>query len=76
MFDNKERNRYYGLRVGDIVEERAFGSVRRGEVIMLGPLDNNACLVNVEKSPVYAEAQKCVCEWCTIITKVEDRVDL
>lgn len=70
MFDNKERTRYYGLRIGDIVEEIVYGSSIKGEVWEL-LWDNNAAYVKTEKDKIV----KCVAEWCNILTKVEDRDD-
>ncbi|PZR78225.1 MAG: hypothetical protein DI537_42405 [Stutzerimonas stutzeri] len=63
---NEARTRWYGLRVGDLVEE-LFGSVkRRGRVTELHTMDNNGCTVEVDGKPV-----KMVCEWCWIIEKVD-----
>lgn len=70
---NVDRNRYYGLRVGDIVSPKDLrgNEWNRGtaEVIEYGHMDNNE---------VYIRAQDgtethWVAEWCDIITKVEDR---
>lgn len=66
--DNKDRTRWYGLRPGDIVEERAFGSVRRGKVVNLHTTDQNGCTIKVN-----GKEGKAVCEWCTVIERVEDR---
>ena len=65
---NENRNRWYGLRVGDLVEERAFGQSRRGLITDLHMMDQNGCTVDVDGKPM-----KFVCEWCSIIEKVEDR---
>lgn len=69
QFDNENRNRYYGLRVGDIVEERAFSSVLKGEVIEYC-MDNNRVYIRTEQGNHVSV----VCEYCTIIEKVEDKI--
>lgn len=73
-FDNEERRRYYGKRVGDIVENwSSFGvKGRHGEVVGYGLLDNNRIEVMWDG---LEEPQDEVAEWMTIITKVEDRPD-
>lgn len=71
IFDNAERRRYYGIRIGDIVEENAFGIKTRGEVMGYGLLDNNKVYANVEGDLTI----DFIPEWCTIITRVEDRTD-
>ena len=69
MFDNKNRTRYYGLRVGDIVEEYLGKECsREGEVIEYGFMDNNAVIVKNK----FGDHVKCVAEWCTIIRRVEE----
>ena len=67
-FDNKERTRHYGLRVGDIVYQKFGRGIFSGEVIELNPMDNNAVFVRNDEGVV----SKCVAEWCTIIKKVEE----
>jgi len=67
-FDNENRSRYYGLRVGDIVEQKAFGTSSKGEVIGYGFLDNNRVYVRLESG----EETDFIAEWCEIIKKVED----
>lgn len=67
-FDNSERRRYYGLRVGDIIRCYAYG-ITKAEVVGYGFLDNNAVMVQEEGK----EPRKVIAEWCDIITKVEDR---
>jgi hypothetical protein len=66
---NINRNRYYGLRVGDIVKCEAF-KIKKAEVFELGYMDNNAVYVLVDGK---ATPTKVVAEWCEITTKVEDR---
>ena len=69
-FTNEKRNRYYGLRVGDIVacymgpEQPRINS----EVVLLGLGDNNAVFVAGETGP-----QKQVAEWCNLLIPVEKR---
>lgn len=69
-FDNEQRTRYYGLRKGDTVSITAFGNVKKNaEVFDYGFMDNNRVILKFEdgtKVPYVAE-------WCTIITKVEDK---
>jgi len=69
--DNKERRRYYGLRIGDIVSPKfSYGhDIGPCEVIEYGFMDNNAVYLKTSEG----EKIKWVAEWCTIITKVEDR---
>ena len=73
-FDNKERHRYYGLRVGDLVQIRTGMQnnpiMIDAEVIAYGFLDNNRVILKLESG----EETSWVAEWCKIITKVEDRV--
>lgn len=71
MFTNENRNRYYGKRVGDIVRCSFNGHVTcEGEVVELGPLDNNRVQV---KDSTSNEIVSCVAEWCEILKKVEDK---
>jgi hypothetical protein len=67
-FDNENRNRYYGIRVGDIVTSRLYGSDFHGRVIKYGFLDNNMVVVLTDSG----EEKRCVAEWLQIETKVED----
>lgn len=69
-FDNVDRKRYYGIRKGDIVEQNFYGTKIKGEVVGYGFLDNNAVYVDTYYS---RGVTKFVAEWCTVITKVEDR---
>ncbi len=65
-FDNIERNRYYGLRVGDLV---IYNELVNAEVAGYGVMDNNSvrlCFEDGSQSYVPAEC-------CEITTKVEDR---
>jgi hypothetical protein len=70
-FDNKERRRYYGLRVGDTVELLFSHKPKnpRAEVIEYGFMDNNRVIVRLEDGV----ETDWVAEWCTIIEKVEDK---
>jgi hypothetical protein len=65
-FDNSERRRYYGLRVGDIVKCKAY-DIAQAEVVAYGFLDNNSVIVQEEGK----EPRKVVAEWCDIITKID-----
>lgn len=50
--------RHYGLKVGDLVEERAFGQVLRGRVVELPVIDNNRAIIETVDGahvPVVAE---------------------
>ncbi len=69
-FDNADRKRYYGVRVGDIVEIPVFGSSKvKGEVVEYDPSDNNNVFVKTEDGKV----KPMVAEWCEIQERVEDR---
>lgn len=71
-FDNSERRRYYGLRVGDIVSPKGLNGKEwhkgQSEVFEYGFLDNNAVYIRADDGT----ETKWVAEWCDIITKVED----
>jgi hypothetical protein len=69
-FINENRTRYYGLRVGDIVDAKSLNGTiwGRSKVLELVPMDNNSVVIeNKNGNPI-----EWVAEWCTIITKVED----
>jgi hypothetical protein len=68
-FDNSERRRYYGLRIGDIVKCKAY-NIDYAEVVDYGFLDNNSVFVKEDGK----EPRKVVAEWCDVVTKVEDRL--
>jgi hypothetical protein len=74
-FDNKERHRYYGLRIGDLVQIKtglqSNPKILNAEVIDYGFLDNNRVMLKLENG----EETDWVAEWCTIVTKVEDKID-
>ena len=57
--------RHYGLSIGDIVEERAFGCIRRGVVVAFYPTDNNRAVVDVGGG-IRLDV---ISEWCTIIDR-------
>lgn len=70
-FDNKERRRCYGLRVGDTVDVYSINGIKWGQskVLELCPMDNNRVIIEgKDGNPI-----DWVAEWCTIITKVEDQ---
>lgn len=74
-FDNEERTRYYGLRVGDIVSPKGLGRVESslGKCKVVSYcFDNNRVKI---QSIETGEQEDWVAEWCTIITKVEDIVE-
>lgn len=71
IFDNANRHRYYGLRIGDIVDARGITGIviyKNVEVYDYSS-DNN----RVELKLASGNTTDWVAEWCTIITKVEDR---
>jgi hypothetical protein len=68
MKKTNDRIRHYGLKVGDIVEERAFGVTLRGKVISLPAGDNNAAYICLEDG----EKMEVVAEWCTIVEKARE----
>lgn len=69
-FTNENRNRYYGLRVGDIVKPLYSVGMQFGQckVIQLIPMDNNSVLLE----SIAGKKFEWVAEWCAIVTKVED----
>lgn len=72
-WDNEERRRYYGLRIGDTVSIQ-FGYPKEkhlAEVVDYGFMDNNRVYIKIEGSD---EVTDWVAEWCEIVTKVEDKV--
>lgn len=66
---NKNRSRYYGLRLGDEVEFEYNGKKYKGIVYYLDAMNNNgvSILYNGIITPVVAEQ-------CKLIKKVEDKV--
>jgi hypothetical protein len=74
-FDNAERRRYYGLRIGDTVKLDFFYYNKKeeenplAEVIEYGAMDNNRVHVRLENG----KEMDYVAEWCTIVEKVEDK---
>lgn len=71
-FTNADRHRYYGLRIGDLVQIKAgvFSKPMKAEVIDYGFMDNNRVILRLEDG----SETDWVAEWCTITEKVEDRV--
>jgi hypothetical protein len=70
-FSNNDRSRYYGLRIGDIVDLKGVdGKVCQpnAEVIEYGS-DNN----RVEVRLMSGSTCDWVAEWCDIVVRVEDR---
>ncbi len=76
QFDNEERHRYYGKRVGDRVSQEMHtyppqpGAKKLGTVIEFGFMDNNKVIVQFdgEEKPTA-----CVAEYLSVEEKVEDR---
>jgi len=71
-FTNENRTRYYGLRVGDIVNAKGLTGIvwGRSKVLELVPMDNNSVIIESKTGkPIEWTA-----EWCEIVTKVEDIV--
>jgi hypothetical protein len=71
-WDNEERRRYYGVRVGDRVSYDYVGSVYKtitGVVVEYGFMDNNAVYVRWDHG---GEPSKFCPEWLTITQRVED----
>jgi hypothetical protein len=68
-FDNEQRRRYYGIRVGDVVncEGKHFKQFDGdAKVTEYGGMDNNCVEVSVNGKSV-----SCVAEWLNIKQKVE-----
>jgi hypothetical protein len=71
MFDNENRNRYYGLRKGDTVNAMGMQrEVRHANAIVkdYGFMDNNCVILQTAEG----KEVKYVAEWCEIVKKVED----
>jgi hypothetical protein len=71
-FTNADRHRYYGLRIGDLVQIKTgvFSKPKNAEVIDYGLLDNNRVILKLDDGTETSW----VAEWCEIVEKVEDRV--
>lgn len=72
-FDNENRTRYYGLRIGDFVKYSIPGDELHPdtyEVIRYGFMDNNRVVIQSQETGKQISV---VAEWCRIITKVEER---
>ncbi len=69
-WDNEDRNRYYGLRVGDLIIVKDIKGTIWGESEVVGYVgDNNIVIIkNTNGDPI-----DWVAEYCDITTKVEDR---
>jgi hypothetical protein len=68
-FENLDRRRYYGLRIGDIVISSHKHWPRTAEVMNYSGFDNNRVQLLLANGKLFDE----VAEWCTIVIKVEDR---
>jgi hypothetical protein len=60
--------RHYGLQVGDLVEECAFGQMLRGRVVELVAHDNNRAIIGTDDG----ERVRVVAEWCTVVPDIGD----
>lgn len=69
-FDNEDRKRYYGLRVGDIVTN-GFTETH-AEVVFYGIMNNNRVKLKYPDGSIGSASA----EHCTIIQKVEDRISI
>jgi len=73
-FDNVKRDRYYGLRIGDIVRYNIppyKTDEREYKVVRYGFMDNNRVYLQGPEGDVFSA----VAEWCEIVKKVEDIKD-
>jgi hypothetical protein len=70
LFDNKDRDRYYGLRKGDTIRVHSLnGTVWGTSVVLDYTSDNNRVIIESrDGSPI-----DWVAEWCEILTKIEDK---
>ena len=68
-FDNINRNRYYGLRIGDTVSVEVPNKTIQAEVVEYSGFDNNRVYIKFEDGRIT----DWIAEHCTIITKVEDK---
>jgi hypothetical protein len=69
-FTNENRTRYYGLRIGDIIDAKTPNGTNwgRSEVLDWGSNNNEVIIRNKIGQPI-----EWVAEWCDIVTKVEDQ---
>ena len=68
---NKDRNRSYGLRTGDIVQSKSWkGYISKYEVVRRSSIDNNEVFCRDLETGNYSDE---VAEWLDLIEKVEDR---
>jgi hypothetical protein len=70
-FNNEDRRRYYGVRVGDRVsfDYTDDGPKVYGTVVGYEPMDNNAVFVQWDRD----DGPSKICpEWLKVIIKVED----
>ena len=69
---NVNRNRYYGVRVGDTVKYGIPSDPESYDTYTVTGyfnLDNNRVIVK----DVHGNEKPAVAEWCQVITKVEDK---
>lgn len=67
---NKDRSRWYGIRIGDVVTYDVLPRSKEYTVVELSGLDNNK--ITIEEGSTRFEA---VPEHCTIVKKVLDYTD-
>lgn len=71
-FDNVKRQRYYGLRKGDIVDLKGLNGLvchANAEVVEYGLMNNNKVVVRL----MNGNECEWVAEWCNVVVKVENR---
>lgn len=71
VWDNEERRRYYGVRVGDTVKLYFMKNETFAEVVGYGFLDNNRVYIKIHGEE---EEISWVAEHCDVIVKVEDKI--
>jgi len=71
--ENKKRNRYYGLRVGDIVNAKVYDNIQllNAKILELNSTNNNSVLID---HPKLSKPKWWIAEHCKIVTKVENKI--
>jgi len=72
MSANESRNRWDGLRVGDMVSLRSRTGFTRGKVVGLSATDNNRVIVDWYDANGNRKRKVEVAEWLRLEQKVED----
>jgi hypothetical protein len=72
-FDNKDRNRYYGLRIGDVVKSSQYNLLPYGlaVVVAYGFMDNNK--VKIKTLGDGNNIFDAVAEWLEVVLPKEDK---